>query len=826
MISIFKSFGARKWGAPESSRLPAAIEEARYAAQQGDTWRACRLFLELYNNNPSPDLAEEIANFLGTSSRFEDVIAAMRAHFDNAYYLATNADVRSATKDGDLHYLLYGWKEGRSPSQLFDQNYYEKKAVGLRNREFPLAHYFTSSGEGKITPNSISDKLWFTPNPPTDEELDILPGARLDNATNCVVVIPVYKGYEETITCVYHALKSRRGAPYSILVVNDKGPDPLLNAKLDHMAKRGMFDYYENEKNLGFVKTVNRAIVDLSNNLDVILLNSDAYVFDGWFSRIMSHASDPSVATVTPLSNNATICSYPINNSDNNLALEINPEDLDELTSQVNAGGSVDVPTGVGFCFYMRRSVIDEIGALDADSFEIGYGEENDFCMRAWNAGYRNVLATDVFVYHTGSVSFAGIKNENFEKGQQALRTKHPNYPRLVKYHLAANPARKFRQALDTSRVKRALSGCVLFVTHKWSGGINTYLDQKRALFEAEGVSCVSLILHDFHCVTIEASPGKGHFFPNLAHIDLRTQWDFVLDTLREITPSLVHINSLAGLSWHWQKQFLMYLPELSQNVVFIGHDYAPISHHYDLFRPDGIYSGVPSLAERVEWARSFDDPNRLDACSPGERHEVYKHFFEKVKRVEVPSESTKAIYEKEFPAAPIAVIPHDDHLPAIKIMERRKSDGVLRIAVVGAIGPNKGSGVIFDLAAEIRKRNLPIEIHVVGYSNKDEELRSLGVNITGRYRREMQAVEYLESIKPDLLFIPSVWPETFCYTLSLAIKMKIPPVVFDLGAQAERVKKLAWGATIDLECVRIPDRLVKAIESIPVDQLWQNREK
>ena len=81
---------------------------------------------------------------------------------------------------------------------------------------------------------------------------------------------------------------------------------------------------------------------------------------------------------------------------------------IDKACAEANGQRSIAIPTGVGFCMYIRRACLDEIGLFDAETFGRGYGEENDFCMRAAAAGWRNVLAGDVFVYHEGAVSFSG----------------------------------------------------------------------------------------------------------------------------------------------------------------------------------------------------------------------------------------------------------------------------------------------------------------------------------------------------------------------------------------------------------------------------------
>ena len=64
---------------------------------------------------------------------------------------------------------------------------------------------------------------------------------------------------------------------------------------------------------------------------------------------------------------------------------------------------------------YIRRAALTEVGYFDAERFGLGYGEENDFCLRATALGWHHHIACDTFVYHTGSVSF-GAKAQMMSK--------------------------------------------------------------------------------------------------------------------------------------------------------------------------------------------------------------------------------------------------------------------------------------------------------------------------------------------------------------------------------------------------------------------------
>ena len=83
------------------------------------------------------------------------------------------------------------------------------------------------------------------------------------------------------------------------------------------------------------------------------------------------------------------------------------------------------VPFLNGFCLLISRAVIDQIGYLDEESFPRGYGEENDYCIRAHDAGFLLAIADHCFVYHAKSKSFGtSARDELAKAGRIALHKK------------------------------------------------------------------------------------------------------------------------------------------------------------------------------------------------------------------------------------------------------------------------------------------------------------------------------------------------------------------------------------------------------------------
>ncbi len=193
-------------------------------------------------------------------------------------------------------------------------------------------------------------------------------------------------------------------------MIDDASPEPELTRYLRGLGSA--VTLLENAANLGFVATVNRGMA-LHPERDVVLLNSDTVVANDWLDRLRECAwREPATASVTPFSNNATICSYPGFCADNALPQGMSVAELDALFRDTNRGASVAIPTAVGFCMYIRRDCLEQVGLFDVALFGRGYGEENEFCLRAARRGWQHLLCADVFVYHAGGVSFADTQSE------------------------------------------------------------------------------------------------------------------------------------------------------------------------------------------------------------------------------------------------------------------------------------------------------------------------------------------------------------------------------------------------------------------------------
>lgn len=262
------------------------------------------------------------------------------------------------------------------------------------------------------------------------------------------VIVPVHNAPDELERCL--ACLAATVPPHTeVIVIDDASRDTAVERILRRWQQEtgNYWRFVVQQRNLGFVATVNRGMEMASG--DVVLLNSDTEVTTGWLEGLQRClASDPSIATATPWTNNGEITSLPV-------FCRANPPPADrEAVSAAIAGtGSAcypDLPTAVGFCMAISRPALNQLGLFDEEAFGVGYGEENDFSMRAQAAGMRNVLCDDVYVVHLGGRSFGPLGLRPDEECMSRLLALHPSYLQQVQDFISADPlARRRNELLD-----------------------------------------------------------------------------------------------------------------------------------------------------------------------------------------------------------------------------------------------------------------------------------------------------------------------------------------------------------------------------------------
>lgn len=241
------------------------------------------------------------------------------------------------------------------------------------------------------------------------------------------VVIPVHNAPQAVQACLESVVR-HGGQGVDVIVVDDASSHTETVALLDWFATNESVRLIRHADNQGFTRSANRGIAEAGER-DVILLNSDTEVGPLWWQRLRWVAySHDRVATVSAVSDNAGRASVPVMSADNTWYPDEEWDVVARLMASQMYVFSQQWPIAAGFCMYLRRDALHEVGGLDEDAFPRGYGEEIDFAQRAMQRGFVNLLAPHVLVKHQRSDSFGDSERMRLVKrSTPVLRARYPS---------------------------------------------------------------------------------------------------------------------------------------------------------------------------------------------------------------------------------------------------------------------------------------------------------------------------------------------------------------------------------------------------------------
>jgi GT2 family glycosyltransferase len=704
--------------------------------------------------------------------------------FDTGWYLAHNPDVRHAGVNPLLHYIQYGSHEGRNPHPGFDTEWYQKAYPDIpRGGVRPFAHWVAhGEREGRLPSLSDARALKLADIAPTDS--NTVPELSVHSVPDIIdVVVPIYGNLAAVRRCLTSLLASQNKTRLRILAVDDCSPDPELARYLDALAKAGKVVLVRNEKNCGFTASVNRGMRETSG--DVLLLNSDTEVPFGLVDRLVAHAcADANIATVTPFSNNATICGWPVMGIGCALPPPFSLAEIDDACASANAGRRYDLPTGVGSCMLVRRAALHSLGLFDEKVFTRGYGEECDFCQRAIKNGWRNVLAADAFVYHEGEQSFGVESHALKQLADRRLAGLHPNYWRDVSAFVASDPPHKARFAAIAALLRAGRKPVVLEVVHAIGGGVRKFMDELVSNDNAHHLVLRPQAHGTHHLAALSIMLGTE---TAIAAIDLSNPLE-AAGVLRMFGVTGIEIQHILG----FENRLHELITALGAPFDFVAHDYFAICPRIHLFHPHtNTYCGEPDHAGcRACLARP--QPRALEQDIVLWR-EQQAWLVREAAEVLCPSYDTAKRLSRYFPGRYFHVVPHEDQEDIRRSRKVRRPTDLesFRVAVLGAISAHKGSDLLIRLACAAELAHPRVSFILIGYLEKGAcNKLPANIEIVGPYQDE-DLEERIATADPHAIWFPARWPETYSYTLSAALRSGRPIVAPAIGAFDERLHGL-----------------------------------
>ena len=594
------------------------------------------------------------------------------------------------------------------------------------------------------------------------------------------IVIPVYDGYEETVSCLSSVQQSVDFDWARIVLVNDCSPNPRITEYLgEFSAGDEAIVLLENDRNLGFVATANRGLSH-DTARDVLLLNSDVEVAGDWLEKLREAAyREPLVASITPFSNNATICSFPNFCEDNRPLFGLSVAELNTYFAEnFTAEDKVEVPTGVGFCMYIRRDSLEKVGYFDLETFGKGYGEENDWCQRALKLGLKNLHQANCFVYHKGGVSFGAEHNPGITRAQEILDARYPRYHSDVQSFITADAARAFRLRAIFGLFARRDKPGVLLITHKLGGGAQQHVDELASHYQDEAMFLQITPDKDGQSVVL-CCIDDGKRLRDGLYFNIETEYELLQLFLVELGIGHVHFHHAMGLHPR-----LWRLPsDLECAYDLTVHDYYILNGNPTLTDAQAHFVSEEAANFDAECAGHYPLPPEVTAV---QWRKNQKLLVEDADRVIFPSRDCFLRFRKFFDIKNPVVAWHPDYLSSQPYPQPTwdfSPDRPLRVLVLGALSREKGADQLEAVATALNNKS--IEFHLLGYAYKALS----GCIVTHGPYDNRQVYELVDDIAPDVVWYPALWPETYSYTLSIALHCGLPVVVPNIGAFVERVQ-------------------------------------
>ena len=634
------------------------------------------------------------------------------------------------------------------------------------------------------------------------------------------IVVPVHDAANDLRRCVDSVLAHTSG-DYRLVLIDDASADPAIRKYFAELEARALpqVSLSANARNLGFTLTANRGMQSARAGADIVLLNSDTVVTRGWLEALARCAAwNPTFGTITPFSNNAEICSLPRFCENNPWPPERDPEPLVRALELAAVPTYPELPTGVGFCLYIRRELLDTIGAFDP-VFGLGYGEENDLCMRAAAAGYRNVLCEDAFVLHRGGASFGDKRRDLGKRNLGILLERHPGYQTLVRDYIAADPVKPLRE-LAASHYRILTEGLpgILHVIHGHGGGTEYHVRSLTAA-SREAFRHYLLIAVGDEWQLEEHTDGPIRSF-DFRRLEGEPWSDFLGGICARFDIGLIHLHNISGC----RDALIGALADLGIPYGYTVHDLSFACPTITFLDAEHVYCG--GVTDRAICAAclaaqpAFAD---VDIEAWRTRHGA---LLANAKFVIAPSQWAAATLRRYFPERRVELIPHGGSAgmarsDAVATPLTLKDDGRSVVAILGAIGPDKGARRVERLVELTRERALPLRWVLIGYLDGGREpWQSVDGVFTmhGPYDSRV-LTELLEHYRVRLVAYPSVCPETFSYTLSEAWASGRPAVVPPIGALADRVASTGAGWVLSDEEWRSEERMLDRIAALLVPE-------
>ncbi len=424
---------------------------------------------------------------------------------------------------------------------------------------------------------------------------------------------------------------------------------------------------------------------------------------------------------------------------------------------------------------------------------------------------YPNVLGFIRLVYKTTHTLFTG--------GASALRHAMLTSEKFIQAKALFNNALLFESTdthdlnwLKTFQHHGLVVNPTLLFDHNGGGGTNTYTNTiLKTILSTSDASALRIYPSDNLWFVQWVGPYNHMLFST-------TSIDELFNALSLSNSKKIIINSLYGHPdlRRSASKIIELTDHLQAQLDFKINDFNALCPSPHLLNFENHYCGVPKDAQvcktclhhNQDWYHDWY-PEENKPVNIEQWRTPFRSLFSAAGTITVFDASSIEILREAFDIemTKIKLLPH--HTDYFDCTETFDLSGPLHIASIGSLSVSKGAQVINDLYDYIQLHDMHIPITILGSSVVDLKL---GIETHGVYTpKELPKV--IKSKGINVVFMASIIPETFSYTLSEAMTMKLPIVAFDIGAQGNRVKQYEFGAVIPLDSP--PKKILETIQAV-----------
>lgn len=625
------------------------------------------------------------------------------------------------------------------------------------------------------------------------------------------IIVPIYNGMDVLPDCLESIKKYTDLTKHRLILINDCSPDSEIKPYLDSIkvANKNVF-ILENDENLGFVKTANKGM-RLSDN-DVLLLNTDTLVTKNWIEKILRCAySDKQIATVTPFSNNASLVSTETLADGDDLPKHLTVNEYAEIIEKVSFREYPTIPVGVGYCMFIKRSILDIVGMFDEETFGKGYGEEVDFCYRTAQFGYRHALCDDTFIWHKGNTSFTSKEKSKFiEENQEILNQRYPLQTQQAHSFVVNNPISHLHNNIKLGvKLFKNNKKNVLYLLHldfkdgtsNPYGGTQMHVrDLVFGLRKEQNSVVVSFEKRSLLVTVYTLDDEIEMIFPLNNHFNFPVYHNAVYKKIMKtillgLEIDLIHIHHVQN---HTLDIFDL-SEELDIPAIMTIHDYYSVCPRINLFNYKKEYCQFIKNDDMCRTCLKKGSNISADILKEYQAH--MNTALNKVKMLYFPDIADIEIFNLNFPdiSVPKLAIPHGQDLDARENYRPSFKKEEFNVAFIGGLSIHKGSELVQGIVSQNKNKNIMWHIFGGIGDKKLDEYSNKNLIKHGRYEQD-EIIGLLHKYNIHLVCILSIWPETFCYTLSESWQAGIPAVVTNLGALGTRMKTTGGGWIVNYQ--------------------------